>query len=44
MAIDDKYWEINRYLKDSTQDKIIGCIKFLHEKAEERKNELRLSR
>jgi hypothetical protein len=44
MAMRDKDWEIDSLLKMSTEDKLVGCVKFLLQKSEERKKELRLSR
>ncbi len=44
MALSDKDWQPCEWLAESTSDALKGCIKFLHEKSQERRNELRLSR
>ena len=44
MAKADTNWVVCDYLKKSTPEQPVGCIKFLRDKADERKNELRMSR
>jgi hypothetical protein len=44
MAMRDEKWKMDPCLEKSTALKLVGCYKFLKEKSEERKKELRMSR
>lgn len=44
MALSDSDWKPCEWIQESTPEALKGCIKYLHEKSKERRNELRLSR
>jgi len=44
MAMSNDSWKIDETLKNSTPEKLAGCVKFLIEKSKERRSETRMNR
>jgi hypothetical protein len=44
MAMSNDKWTIDETLKNSTVEKLVGCVKFVSEKSQQRKTETRMSR